>query len=76
MLDPKTIDSAVQANGEPALKLEYWKRRLRELPDLRVEKVRRTRDALARQRYDREEVLDATVDRVGNELGVLCRPAK
>ncbi len=55
--------------------LAYWKQRISELPDLRLDKVMQIRDALARSSYDADEALDATVARLSEDIGVLCRDA-
>lgn len=52
---------------------DRWKRLIGTTPDIRAEKVRRVRDALRQCTYEGVEVLDETVDRIGNEIGVLCR---
>lgn len=55
--------------------LNYWKRLLDELPDARLDKVCATRSNLNRNGYDDERILDETVRRISDEIGVLCRPA-
>ncbi len=52
---------------------DRWKRLIGTMPDIRTEKVRRVREALRQCTYEGVEVLDETVDRIGNEIGVLCR---
>jgi hypothetical protein len=49
----------------------YWKERMRELPDIRMNKVRDTRDALEQNSYDTEPVLEATLERMCEETGIL-----
>ena len=53
--------------------LEQWKQRLRELPEVRVDKVQSVRGALRQSSYESEQVLDSTVQRLSNDVGVLCR---
>lgn len=48
-------------------------RRLRELPDLRFEKVVSVRQALSDGTYDADALIDALVRRMENDIGVLCR---
>ena len=52
---------------------DCWKQRLRDLPDLRWEKVEQARRALQSGVYDRESFLDALSASLANDLGVLCR---
>lgn len=56
---------------EPAL--SHWKQRLRELPEVRVEKVQSARGAIRSSCYESEQVLESTVQQLINEVGVLCR---
>ena len=53
--------------------LEHWKQRLRELPEMRLDKVQSVRGALEQSSYESEQVLDSTVQRLSNDVGVLCR---
>ena len=53
--------------------LEHWKQRLRELPEMRLDKVQSVRGALQQSSYESEQVLDSTVQRLSNDVGVLCR---
>ena len=53
--------------------LEHWKQRLRELPEMRLDKVQSVRGALEQSSYENEQVLDSTVQRLSNDVGVLCR---
>jgi hypothetical protein len=53
--------------------LEHWKQRLRELPDVRLDKVQSVRSALQQSSYESERVLESTVQRLSNDVGVLCR---
>ncbi|MDO8630374.1 MAG: hypothetical protein Q7R41_07760 [Phycisphaerales bacterium] len=50
-----------------------WLSMVRELPEIRADKVRRTRDAIAANNFDADAVLDAAIDRLRNDLGVLSR---
>ena len=52
--------------------LSHWKQRLRELPEVRVEKVQSARGAIRSGCYESERVLDCTLQQLSNELGVLC----
>jgi len=52
--------------------LDHWKQRLRELPEVRVEKVQSARGAIRSGCYESERVLDCTLQQLSNELGVLC----
>ena len=52
---------------------DRWRRLIDAMPEIRTEKVRKVRDALRQCVYDDEAVLDETVDRIGEEMGVLCR---
>lgn len=46
------------------------------LPDLRIEKVFRVRRALRNGDYERPDVVDSLLDRMSNDIGVLCRRAQ
>ncbi len=50
-----------------------WVRAVHRLPVVRVEKVIAARDALRRHCYDNEQILAQTVERLSNDVGVLCR---
>ncbi|MEK7710703.1 MAG: hypothetical protein AAB341_02310 [Planctomycetota bacterium] len=50
-----------------------WLRMVRELPEIRADKVRRTRDAIAADNFDADAMLDAAIDRLSNDLGVWSR---
>jgi len=52
---------------------DFWVRRLRDLPDVRWTKVEAARRACARGTYDDGPFLDAALESLGNEVGVLCR---
>lgn len=53
--------------------LNHWKQRLRELPEVRVEKVQSVRGAIRSSCYESEQVLENTLQQLSNEVGVLCR---
>lgn len=53
--------------------LTHWKQALRDAPDLRWEKVQRVRDAIRRDAYDDERIIDRLIDRFEDEVGVFCR---
>lgn len=53
--------------------LSHWKQRLRELPEVRVEKVQSVRGAIQSGCYESDQMLESTVQRLSNEVGVLCR---
>ena len=53
--------------------LQRWRQLVRDLPDVRMDRVRAIREALKGRKYDSEEVLDETVRRLRNEIGILCR---
>jgi hypothetical protein len=48
--------------------LESWKRTLRQLPEARLDKVAASREALRRNAYESEEVLDETVARLSADV--------
>ena len=75
MNEQQVIDERARRAGLSDAELERWKRILDQLPSARLEKVRATRSALERNRYDDEEVLNETASRLYAELGVLCREA-
>lgn len=43
------------------------------LPDLRIEKVFEVRRAVLTGRYDSETIIESLLDRMSNDIGVLCR---
>ena len=53
--------------------LERWHEIVLEAPDVRLDRVLATREALRRNRYDDKAILDYTVQCVGNDLGVMLR---
>lgn len=65
-----SIPSRLKASGSA---LSHWKQRLRELPEVRVEKVQSVRGAIRSSCYESEQVLESTLQQLSNEVGVLCR---
>ena len=54
--------------------VEHWLDVARRLPDVRMEKVTSTREAVRRNSYDdNEQILSQTIERISSELG-LVRP--
>jgi len=53
--------------------LSHWKQRLRELPEVRQEKVQSLRGAIRSSCYESEQVLEGTLKQLSNDVGVLCR---
>ncbi len=53
--------------------LNHWKQQLRELPEVRVEKVQSVRGAIQSSCYESEQVLESTLQQLSNDVGVLCR---
>ncbi|MBI4719048.1 MAG: hypothetical protein HY763_14680 [Planctomycetes bacterium] len=51
--------------------LPYWLQLVRDLPDLRLAKVTASRRALRAGRYESEQVLEAAIDRMEADLGVV-----
>lgn len=51
--------------------LEYWVKRTHELPEVRVDKVRATREALERNAYESDQILDDTIAKLNDELDLL-----
>lgn len=71
---PQSTESLHKSGADtagPALK--HWKQRLRELPDVRVEKVQSAKGAIRSSCYESEQVLESTLQQLSNEVGVLCR---
>lgn len=54
--------------------VEHWIKQVRDLPDLRLDKVLASRTAIRHDQYDDDAVLDATVERLYGELGELGSP--
>lgn len=68
----ENVDTERRRNRESSCaELRRWKRRLDELPDARLEKVRTTRSALRRNDYDDERIMDETVRRLWAEISIL-----
>jgi hypothetical protein len=72
MDDAESLSLPSTAEQEP--NLAYWKRRIAELPEIRTDKVQRTRALLQGNSYDNEQILDTTLDRVADDLGLRCSP--
>ena len=56
-----------------ALMVKDLRQRLRELPDLRLNKVVAVRSEIELGTYDGEALIDALLRRLENDMGVLCR---
>lgn len=66
----KTAQSADDAWEE---EVRRWVRVVHQLPAVRVGKVVAVREALRQNRYDNEHILEETIKRLGNDVGILCR---
>ena len=64
---------APRTDPKDEIDLSSWKQRLRDLPDLRWDKVVAIRNALRNREYEPETQVDRLVNLVANEVGVLCR---
>ena len=53
--------------------LGHWKQRLRELPEVRQEKVQSVRGAIRSSCYESEQVLEGALQQLSNDVGILCR---
>ena len=54
--------------------LSFWVQQVRRLPLARVPKIVAVREALREHRYDNEEILTATIDRLADEVALCgCR---
>lgn len=53
--------------------MERWHEIVRSAPDVRLDRVLATREALRNNRYDDAAILDYTVQCVGNDLGIMLR---
>ncbi len=53
--------------------LRRWREIISALPDVRLDKVRSTRQALQGNRYEGESMIEETVRRLCNDVGALCR---
>lgn len=59
-------------NASPAR--EYWVEKIHELPEVRIDKIRATREALEKNAYESEQILDDTVARMSEDLTLLLEP--
>jgi hypothetical protein len=50
--------------------LDRWKRLIEDLPEVRLDKVCTTRALLAENGYDDDRIIDETVRRLSDELGI------
>ena len=66
MANPKHRDNPLRRKARPSGGLAP------DLPDMRWDKVRRVREALRRNTYDPDTLLDAAIESLGQELGILC----
>ena len=68
----KTNPAARFSNEQtnPRTTLNHWKEKIRRLPDVRWEKVNRTRELLEIHQYDDERILDETIRRLSEEIDV------
>jgi predicted metal-dependent RNase len=66
----KTARWANEAREE---EVRRWVRVVHRLPSVRVEKVVAVREALRQNRYDNEHILEEMINRLGNDVGILCR---
>jgi len=48
--------------------LRHWKELLRQLPEIRLDKVNDARRALAQDQYDDDGVIEVTIDRLHGEM--------
>jgi hypothetical protein len=65
---------AAAANDAPLLaELGALHRHVRNLPDLRIEKVFEVRRAVRDGRYDSQKLIESVLDQMANDIGVLCR---
>lgn len=53
--------------------MERWHEIVRAAPDVRLDRVLATREALRNNRYDDPDILEYTVQCVGNDLGIMLR---
>ena len=51
--------------------LQRCRRLIRELPPIRIEKIRAVQDALRKARYDDEAAIEATIDRLTTDVSAL-----
>ena len=66
--DDKVRDEST-CEASPA-ELDRWKRLMSDLPDARLEKVHATRSLVERNGYDDERIIDETVRRLSDDLGI------
>ncbi len=59
--------TALATNVDP--NWSRWLRMVRELPEIRSDKVRATREAIANNKLEDEEVWDAAIERLSRDLG-------
>ena len=52
--------------------MQPWRQMLQRLPDVRMDKVAATREAIRRNTYDDERILSETVARLSGDLEALC----
>ena len=61
-------------SSQPSLsEAQRWTGHLRDLPDVRWNKVVQARRTLGLETYETNRVLEAVLALLANELGVLCR---
>ncbi len=68
MSEPLRNNGAHQPNPSLHRELDHWKRMLKALPDVRVEKIRESRSALHQHGYEDDRIVDETVRRLIAEL--------
>ena len=66
MLRPE--DNSRKSPAIPHEELAHWLEAVRELPDIRRQKVLRARDAIQQHAYDDEKVVDETIERLCPDL--------
>ena len=66
MLRPE--DNSREDSSIPREELAHWLDAIRELPDIRRQKVLRARQAIQQHTYDDEAVVDKTVERLCLDL--------
>jgi len=74
-MNPKqTPNSPQQPIPDASAVREYWVEKTHELPEIRMDKVRATREALEKNAYENEQMLDDTVTRMSEDLPLLLDP--
>jgi len=68
------ISSQALRHGIDEVTLALWHSRLRELPEIREDKIRQARTAIGSGQYDCEETLDATLEGLSADLTALRCP--